>query len=43
MITHVFRQELFWHASLLNVVYIGIGVAVFRVARQRGLLLNVGE
>ncbi len=47
MIAHRFRWDLFWQASLLNVLYIAIGVAafllVFRIARQRGLLLNVGE
>jgi ABC-2 type transport system permease protein len=43
----VFRTDLFLLASLLNVVYMLIGVAiflgVFRVARVRGLLLKMGE
>ena len=47
MIDHVFRYDLFWRAVGLNVIYLGVAViaflAVFRVARQRGLLLNVGE
>jgi ABC-2 type transport system permease protein len=42
-----FRGDLLVNAALLNVVYIGAGVAVFlatfRVARARGLLLRVGE
>jgi len=47
MFDQVFRFDLLWHAVLLNVVYLGAGVgvflAVFRSARRRGLLLNVGE
>ena len=47
MIEHRFDWHLFWRAVLLNIVYIGAGVAaflaIFRVARRRGLLLNVGE
>jgi ABC-2 type transport system permease protein len=42
-----FRWELFWRAVGLNVVFLAAGVAVFlstfRVARRRGLLLNIGE
>jgi len=42
-----FRLDLFWSAVALNVVFLGIGIAVFlgvfRAARRRGLLLNVGE
>lgn len=44
---HVFRTDLFVHAVALNVVYLGLGIAVFlgvfRAARRRGLLVNVGE
>ncbi|MHB8454308.1 MAG: ABC transporter permease [Acidiferrobacterales bacterium] len=44
---HVFRMDLFWDAAALNVVYLGAGIAVFlavfRVARKRGLFLNMGE
>jgi ABC-2 type transport system permease protein len=44
---HVFRVDLFVNAVLLNLVFIAGGVAVFltvfRSARERGLLLNVGE
>lgn len=47
MIDHVFRTDLFYHAVLLNVIYIAIGAALFlyafRVARKRNLLLHVGE
>lgn len=42
-----FDVQLFWNAVGLNVVYLSLGVfsflATFRVARKRGLLLNVGE
>jgi ABC-2 type transport system permease protein len=42
-----FRFDLLINAVLLNVVYLSFGVAVFlsvfRAARRRGLLLNVGE
>ena len=35
------------NAALLNVFYLGLGfaifLAVFRIARHRGLLLNIGE
>ncbi len=47
MFEHQFRMDLFRLASLLNLLYLGLGVAVFlrafRSARQRGLLLQVGE
>jgi len=47
MIEKVFRFDLFWQAVALNVVYLSGGIAaflwVFRVARRRGLLLNIGE
>jgi ABC-2 type transport system permease protein len=47
MFEQVFRFDLLWNAVLLNVVYLGIGIAVFlavfRAARRRGLLINVGE
>ena len=43
----VFRTDLFYRAVLLNVVYMMFGLAiflaVFRIARKRGLLLQVGE
>jgi ABC-2 type transport system permease protein len=43
----VFRLDLFFNAVALNVVYIAIGAATFlyffRVARQRGLILQMGE
>ena len=43
----VFRVDYFFTAVLLNVVYLGGGIgiflSVFRSARERGLLLNVGE
>jgi len=44
---HVFRTDLFVRAVALNIVYLGFGIAVFlgvfRAARRRGLLINVGE
>jgi ABC-2 type transport system permease protein len=44
---HSFRADLFVRAVGLNVLYLGLGVAVFlgvfRAARRRGLLINVGE
>ena len=43
----IFRTDLFVLATLLNVVYMAVGLAiflkVFRIARVRGLLLQVGE
>ena len=42
-----FHWHLFWFAVGLNIVYLALGIAVFlrvfRLARERGLLLNVGE
>lgn len=47
MIEGVFRWDHFIDACLLNLVYIGLGLGfflhIFRVARRRGLLLQVGE
>jgi ABC-2 type transport system permease protein len=47
LIDQSFRTDLLLYAALLNVVYISVGIvvflAVFRAARRRGLLLNVGE
>jgi ABC-2 type transport system permease protein len=47
MFEQQFRPDLFWQAALLNLLYMGAGVAVFlrafRSARRRGLLLQVGE
>ena len=47
LIEGVFSLPLLLRAILLNAVYIGLGVAAFfyafRVARRRGLLLQIGE
>lgn len=47
LIAQQFRLDLLVHAVLLNIVYLGIGIAaflgIFHIARRRGLLLNVGE
>lgn len=47
MFDGVFRMDLFWNATLWNLVYIAAGVMVFLraflSARRRGLLLQVGE
>jgi len=47
LFTQTFRMDLFFNAVALNLVYLGFGVAVylvvFRAARRRGLLINVGE
>jgi ABC-2 type transport system permease protein len=47
LMEHTFRTDLFFRAAALNVVYLAVGItvflAVFRIARQRGLLLNMGE
>ncbi len=47
LIEHTFRVDQFLYAAGLNVIYLSIGIAaflyVFRSARRRGLLLNVGE
>lgn len=44
---HYFSMHHFWAAAALNVVYIAVGFALFllahRVARKRGLLLQMGE
>lgn len=44
---HVFHAGLFLHALLLNAVYLALGITVFlgvfRAARRRGLLINIGE
>lgn len=44
---HVFPMEQFWAALALNVAYILFGMALyllaFRIARKRGLLLQMGE
>jgi ABC-2 type transport system permease protein len=44
---HMFRTDLFVRAVGLNALYLGFGIAVFlgvfRAARRRGLLINVGE
>ncbi len=47
MIDHEFRTDLLINAALLNVVFLAVGMtvflSVFRIARKRGLLLNIGE
>ena len=47
LIDGVFRIDLLVNAVLLNILYLGIGTAVFmyafHVARRRGLLLHIGE
>jgi ABC-2 type transport system permease protein len=47
MFEHVVRSDLMWQAAGLNVVYLAAGAGAFlfafNSARQRGLLLNVGE
>ena len=47
LIDQIFRADLLFRAVLLNAVYILAGAAVFlaahRVARRRGLLLQIGE
>ena len=47
MFEKIFRIDLFVHAVVLNVFYLALGISVFlgvfRAARQRGLLINVGE
>lgn len=43
----IFRGDLLMNALILNAIYLSIGMAiflgVFRIARKRGLLLQVGE
>lgn len=47
LIDGVFRVDLLVHALVGNLIYLGLGFAVFlrtfHVARQRGLLLQIGE
>jgi ABC-2 type transport system permease protein len=47
LIDHTFRTDQFFTAVGLNVIYLSLGIAVFlyvfRSARRRGLLLNIGE
>ncbi len=47
MLEHRFDAGLFWNAVGLNALYLAAGMAVFlwmfRVARRRGLLVQVGE
>jgi len=47
MFQHVFRADLLAAAAALNIVYIGLGIGAFlfafRLARQRGLLLQIAE
>ena len=47
MLEGVFRYDLFFYASVLNVIYLIIGfvtfMVVFKRVRQLGLLLNAGE
>lgn len=44
---HYFPMDHFWSASVLNLVYLSAGFALFqlafRVARKKGLLLQMGE
>ena len=47
MFDHVFRADLLIEAAAINIVYIAVGIAAFlyafRLARERGLLLQAGE
>jgi len=47
MFDHHFSFELFYTATLLNVVYllgsIGVFLYVFSIARKHGLLMRIGE
>ncbi|WP_119461597.1 ABC transporter permease [Rhodospirillaceae bacterium SYSU D60014] len=47
LLTETFRPGLLANAMLLNAVYMGLGVVIylysFKLARQRGLLLQIGE
>lgn len=47
MFEHVFRSDLMWQATALNILYLvpgaGAFLLAFNSARQRGLLLHVGE
>jgi len=47
MFEHDFRVDLMWQAAVLNIIYLVLGAGAFLLAfnsaRQRGLLLRVGE
>ena len=47
MFEHMFRADLMWQAAALNSLYLLLGASAFLLAfnsaRQRGLLLQVGE
>lgn len=47
MFDRVFRWDLFWNATLLNVAYFVLAslffLAMVRVARRKGLFINMGE
>src|SRR5438067_531748 len=47
LLTQTFRWDLLLRALALNVVYVAIGIALFRIAiayaRKRGMLLQMGE
>jgi ABC-2 type transport system permease protein len=47
LLVHTFRWDFMLYALVLNVLYLGLGIgmflATFRVARERGLLLQSGE
>lgn len=47
LLEKMFKWDLFMHALLLNVLYLAAGVAIYlkaiRYARQRGMLLQMGE
>ena len=47
LLEHIFRVDQLLYALMLNLVYLGAGISVFlfsfRVARQRGLLFQMGE
>lgn len=44
---HVFRDDLFWNAVALNIIFLMVGILLyllaFQAARQKGLLLQMGE
>jgi ABC-2 type transport system permease protein len=47
LLEHTFRWDMLWSALALNVVYLGIGIVLFRLAirfaRRKGTLLQMGE
>ena len=47
LLEHAFRWDMLWRALALNVVYLAIGIALFRVAirfaMRKGTLLQMGE